>query len=319
MILEMQDWIDSVGDLSSFHKNIVREALGFIPNAGKTYYVSRNITASGDGLTWDTAFKTITEAVTAVNTAYTAAVQPSKGRNNIIYVGEGWYAEQPMTLTANDTTIIGMAPGSHDSTVLYGVPVAGTFSGTAAGPALQLTCSNCTIMNMGFYTSDPLYAAVQDGGHASDTHLSATSNSYNNKFVNCSFIRDVADGELGGLDIASNEGPIVEDCRFSTSCKTFGIRIRTNGVTNPVGVHIKDCKFVGTETGIIKAAGSDCIVQHCLFIDDTTDRADAITTPITSEGNQLIAIENYWEFSDANAITGNGDHLNINNNTLAKT
>ena len=174
-------------------------------------------------------------------------------------------------------------------------------------------------MNMGFYTSDPLYAAVQDGGHASDTHLSARSDSYNNKFVNCSFIRGVADGELGGLDIASNEGPIVEGCRFSTSCKDFGIRIRSNGNTNPVGVQIKDCKFVGTETGVIKVAGSDCIIEHCLFIDDTTDRADAITTPVTNEGNQLILIDNYWEFSDANAITGNGDHLNINNNTLAKT
>jgi len=310
---------DNYGN-QTFHDNVsFAQGVGGAITPGAVFYVSRNVAASGDGKSWDKAFKTFQEAITAVNALYTAGAGKTKGRNSWIFVGEGWYAETPSTLTASDVTIVGVAPGSHDSTVIYGVPVAGTFSGVAGGPALQLTCSNCTIMNMGFYTSDVLYAAVQDGGAAADTHLSAVSNSYNNKFINCSFIRDVEDGELGGLDIASNEGPIVENCRFSTSCKTFGIRIRTNGVTNPVGVHIKDCKFVGTETGIIKSAGSDCIVQHCLFIDDTTDRDDTITTPVTNEGNQLILIENYWEFSDANAITGNGDHLNINNNTLAKT
>ena len=307
------------GNLNFLGNTTFSQGVGGAITPGAVYYVSRNVGASGDGKSWEKAFKTFKEAITKVNADYTAAAGNSKGRNAWIFVGEGWYAETPSTLTASDVTIVAVAPGSHDSTVIYGVPVAGTFSGIAGGPALQLTCSNCTIMNMGFYTSDVLYAAVQDGGAAADGHLSAVSNSYNNKFVNCSFIRDVADGELGGLDIASNEGPIIENCRFSTSCKTFGIRIRSNGVTNPVGVQIKDCKFVGTETGIIKSAGSDCIVEHCLFIDDTTDRADTITTPVTNEGNQLILIDNYWEFSDANAITGNGDHLNINNNTLAKT
>lgn len=307
------------GDLNFEGQVSFGQGIGGAITPGPAYYVSRNVAASGDGKSWKNAFKTFQEAITQVNADYTAAAGQSKGRGAYIFVGEGWYAETPSTLTANDVTIVGIAPGSHDSTVIYGVPVAGTFSGVAGGPTLQLTCSNCTIMNMGFYCSDVLYAAIQDGGAAADGHLSAVANSYNNKFVNCSFVRDVADGEIGGLDIASNEGPIVENCRFSTSCKTFGIRIRSNGVTNPVGVQIKDCKFVGTETGVIKSAGSDCIIEHCLFIDDTTDRADTITTPVTNEGNQLILIDNYWEFSDANAITGGGDHLNINNNVLAKT
>jgi len=302
---------------------ISKLAGGGVNTPGQAYYVDRNVGKTGNGKSWKGAFKTWTEAIAAVNADYTAgannAAGKSGGRNRVIYIAEGWYAELPMTLTASDVHIIGVAPGSHDSTVLYGVPVAGTFSGTAGGPALQLTCSNCTIENLGFYTSDPLYAAIQDGGHASDGHLSAVANSFNNKIINCSFIRDTADGELGGIDAVGQEGPIIEGCRFSTSCKTFGIRIRSNGVVNPVGVQIRDCKFVGTETGIQKVAGSDCIVEHCLFIDDTTDRADTITVPVTSEGAQLILIDNYWEFSDANAITGNGDHLNINNNTLAKT
>ena len=290
---------------------------GLVGSAGTTYYVDRRVGSSGDGKSWAEAFKTFQEAITKVNADYTASAIPSGGRNRTIVVGEGWYAETPSTLTASDVHIIGVAPGTHDSTVIYGVPVAGTFSGTAAGPALTVTGSNNTIENMGFYTSDPLYPCIQNGGAAADYGGYAAC--YGNKFINISFVRDVEDGSIGGILTSAPEGPEIVGCRFSTSNKDYGIKIKSNGVTNPVGVWIKDCKFIGTETGIVKSAGSDVIVEHCLFIDDTTDRDDTITTPITSEGNQLIAIDNYWEFSDANAITGNGDHLNINNNTLAKT
>ena len=304
----------------TFHDNIsFAQGVGIAVTPGPVYYVSRNMATSGDGKSWSKAFKTFQEAITAVNAAYTAAAGNSKGRGAYIYVGEGWYAETPSTLTANDVTIIGVAPGSHDSVVIYGVPVAGTFSGTAGGPTLTLNCSNCTIMNMGFYCSDPLYASIRDGANASDGDVSTVLSAANNKIINCSFVRDVDDGSLGGLDCVGAEGPVIEGCRFSTSCKDFGVRIRTNGVINPVGVQIRDCKFVGCAIGVIKAAGSDCIIQDCLFMDDTTDRPGAMSPAVTNEGNQLILIGNYWEFSDANAITGNGDHLNINNNTLAKT
>jgi hypothetical protein len=262
-----------------------------ITSAGTKYFVSRNVENSGDGKSWDKA--------------------------TVIYVGEGWYSETPLTLTANDCTIISTAPGTHDPTVLYGSANAGSYDINSGGPALTIQGSNNSIINMGFFTYDVLYPAVQIGGAAGD--YGGLNSCTGNKLVNCSFVRDVADGCIGGLLVACAEGPEVVGCRFSTSNKDYGIKIKSNGVINPVGVWIKDCKFIGTETGIDKDAGSDIIVEHCLFIDDTTDRADTITTPITSEGNQLIAIDNYWEFSDANAITGGGDHLNINNNTLAKT
>ena len=289
-----------------------------LTTAVKTYYVDRNVGYSGDGSTWTQAFKTFQEAITKVNLDYTNGSAPSNGRNRRIIVGEGWYAETPTTLTASDVHIIGVAPGTHDSTVIYGVPVAGTFSGVAAGPALFISGSNNTIENMGWYTSDPLFPSMQIGSAAGDYGGAVVSNN-GNKIINNSFVRNAADGSIGGILVACAEGLEIIGCRFSTSCKDYGIKIKSNGDYNPVGVWIKDCKFIGTETGIEKTAGSDVIVEHCLFIDDTTDRADTITTPITNEGNQLIAIDNYWEFSDADAITGNGDHLNINNNTLAKT
>jgi len=289
---------------------------------GVVYYVDRNMGTTGDGKSWGSAFKTWTEAIAAVNADYTAGVnnaaRKSKGRNRVIYIAEGWYAELPMTLTASDVHIIGVASGSHDSTVLYGVPVAGTFSGTAGGPALQLTCSNCTIENLSFYTSDPLYAAIQDGGHASDTHLSATANSYNNKIVNCNFIRDTADGELGGIDAVSNEGPVIKGCTFSTSCKDFGVRIRTNGVTNPVNVLVEGCRFTGTPIGVDDNSGHNTIVKDCIFMDDTTDRPDTIDLPVDANGSTNNAVMNcYSEFSNADISDNGTSPLAINNFQLA--
>jgi len=308
------------GNQNVFLGDKVKYALDVIAPPGNVWFVSRNVFSSGDGKAWDTAFKTIGEAIAQVNEDYIAALPPTKGRNATIYIGEGWYSETPLLLTANDVTIIGVAPGSHDPVVLYGSGTLGGWDSGAGGPALSIVGSNCDFINMGFFTHDALYPAVREGGHVGDTGLNAGYvNVTGNRYLKCSFVRNVDNGSLGGLDIASSEGPDIFGCRFSTSQKDWAIRIRSNGHTNPVGVNIKDAMFVGMPIGVQIVAGSDNIVQHCIFMDDMTDRAGAISTPITNEGNNLIAIENYWEFDDANSITGNGDHLNINNFQLAKT
>lgn len=308
------------------HQNILlgnklKFALDLLVPPGNVYYVSRNITTSGDGKSWDAAYKTIGEAIAQVNQDYIAALQPNQGRNSIIYVGEGWYSEVPLLLTANDVTIIGLAPGGHDPVVLYGSATAGGFDIGAGGPALVVRGANCTIHNIGFFTHDVLYPALRIGGNASDTGLnggtlSAATGCLLSKLA---FVRDVDNGSLGGLDIVNAEGPDILSCRFSTSCKDYGIRIRSNGVNNPVGVRIVDGRFVGMPTGVDIDAGSECIVQESLFIDDMTDRPGSITVPIANEGNNTIAIKNHWEFTEAAAITGGGDHLMVNNFQLAAT
>lgn len=247
---------------------------------GGVWYVSRNRgSISGDGRSWDQAFLTWTEAVEAVNLAFSTAAFPTRGRNTAILIDEGWYAEPPMTLTASDVHMIGTAPGSHDHTVLWSAPVYGVFSGVAGGPALTLGGSNCTLENLGFYTNDVLYGSVADGRHAGDPDVSARVSTFSNKIIDCSFVRTNDDGSLGGLDIASNEGPIVARCRFSTSCKDWGIRIRSNGSTNPVGVSIRDCEFVGCETGIAQVAGHQTRITDNFFADDTTDRPGVMAAP----------------------------------------
>lgn len=301
---------------------IGNQSITAINRPGKTYYVDRNHNgagSSGDGSSWDQAFLTIGEAVAKVNADYTAAGNgDSRGRNRTILVAEGWYGEVPMTLTADDVHIIGVAPGSHDSVVLYGSATAGGFDIGAGGPALQLTCSNSTIENMSFFTHDVLYASIQDGGHSGDGHLAATANSYNNKIINCNFIRDVDGGALGGIDCVSQEGPIIEGCTFSTSCKDFGIRIRTNGVVNPVNVGVYNCRFTGTPIGVDANEGHNTVVMGSFFMDDTSDRPGTITSAVDSTGATNTAVmECYSEFSNANVLVGGTSPLAINNFFLA--
>lgn len=271
-------------------------------SAGTAYYVDRNISASGNGKSWGEAFKTINEAITKVNADYSNTIAPSNGRNRTIFIGEGWYAELPQTLTANDVTIICNAPGNHDSTVLYGVPVAGTFSGTAGGPALTIEGDNNTLYGLGLYTSDPLFASLQIGNNAAGGGAVTTTGT---KVLNCSFVRDVDNGSLYGILDMGADGTLIDGCFFSTSCKDAGVYIYTNGVINPVNSIVSNCRFVGCPIGVSIASGSGS-VEGCFFMSDYSDRPGTMATPVVidakgSSYNNVCGVTN-----KAGITTGGG-------------
>ncbi len=89
---------------------------------------------------------------------------------------------------------------------------------------------------------------------------------------------------------------------------TYGVEILTNGEINPVNHVVQFCDFVGTEVGIINGSGAHNTKIHGnWFRDDTTDRPDTITTAVVNNGvaSSTVCTENYWAFSDADAVTGN--------------
>lgn len=265
----------------------LNEPKGLGPVA-KTYYVDRNVGVSGDGSEWSKAFLTITEAIAAVNADYTAgsAAQPGGGRNRRIVVGEGWYSEVGMTLTASDVHIVSRAPGSRDNTVLYGSLTAGGYDAGSLVPALTITGGNNTIEGMSFMNSaSGLYPCVTVGALAGAA--------YANKFVNCNWPRDVADAYTDAVLCYDLEGTEFWGCEFSQSAKNVGIHINTDGVVNPVNVRVMGCRFVGTPTGIKQDAGHNTIIHGNWFIDASDDRADTIDAPCNIAATSAFMIGNF--------------------------
>jgi len=305
---------DVYGNMNYKDQISFEQGIGAAITPGRVYYVSRDVVTAGNGRSWKNAFATLAEAIAAVNALYNGTAG-SNTRNTVIYVAEGWYAEVPVILTASDVHIIGIAPGHHDSTVIYGVPVAGTFSGTAGGPTLTVTGSNNTIRNIGFYCSDPLYGAIRNGANASDgdTLNPGASGPTGNAFINCGFVRDAADGELCGIDDLGADGTLIEGCYFSTSCLTHGIRSRTNGVINPVNLVVKNCRFVGTPIGVEIQAGHNALIDNCRFMDDTSDRPDVCDYPVIVTATSAAITGCHTALAKANLVTGAGTIVDIGN------
>ncbi len=268
---------------------------------GTIYHVDRNHAGSGgDGKTWANAFKTITEAITAVNNDYTNTTTPSGGRNRVIYIAEGYYSEVPVTLSASDVTIMVVAPGGHDSTVLYGSATAGGFDGTTTAPALTISGDNNTIYGLGFVNRS---AGLQPAVLIADGALA-------NKLVNCKFTKDAADSSLYGIEDLGNAYTEIIGCEFTISCKTAGIRLYS-ATNNSLQIKIQDCVFYGIPTGVlIDAAAHMTLIKDCLFLDDSSDTPDTVDTPILNNSGQDIIVDRCASrLSTANLVTGNGNSL----------
>lgn len=257
---------------------------------GGVWYVSRN-RGSGpkDGRSWDDAFLTITEAVTAVNLAYSTAAWPTRGRNTLILIDEGWYSETGITLTASDCTIAAVSPGSSvsDGTVLYGSLTAGGWDAGALVPALTITGSSNSILGLGFMNSaSGLYPCVTVG-------TAGATGPSNNLFDGCFFPRDVQNAYTFAINDLSNEGTVIKNSYFSQSCKTAAVSINTNGVVNPVNNIVENCKFVGTEVGIYQGAGHNTLIKGNWFVDATDDRPNTVVNPLNIVATSAHATGNF--------------------------
>jgi hypothetical protein len=278
---------------------------------GDVYYVDRNRagSVSGEGKTWGDAFLTITEAVNAVNSDYSNATEPSGGRNRIIYIAEGYYAESTVTLTASDTKIICIAPGGHDSTVLYGVPVTGTFTGTSTDHALIIEGDNNTIYGLG----------VVNKSNGLKNCIEVADGALANVFIKCGATLDAADSCLYGINDMGNAFTEIIDCTFTVSCKEAGIRLYS-ATNNSTQIRINNCTFYGTGTSgiLVSAAAHTAWIEDCMFLDDTGDTADNIDVPIrNNSGVSLIVTGCSSKETTGDLVQGAGTSLETDNFQLS--
>ena len=266
--------------------------------AGPTYHVSRNVAASGDGLSWAKAFKTIGEAVTIVNTAYTASAPPTKGRNWRIVVGEGWYGETTITLSASDGYIIGVGAGNMARSVLYGSLTPGGFDDGNVGAALKITGANNTIANMDFVNRSATISGVYNNAGSPTEHPCIVEGTYlvpvyYNRYVNCGFMRDQPDAASWGIISYSADHTLIENCTFNgRSLKLGGVSFSSGTGTNHSADVVRNNYFYGTPTGIYQNSSHNTWIHHNFFADQGAT-SETITAPCNIAGGTAYMFYNF--------------------------
>ena len=192
---------------------------------GNTWYVDKNVNASGSGKTWELAFKTLTEAVAAAK-AY-----------DTIIMGRGYYTEAA-TITISSAQrglrIFGPTTG--------GVPTSnGLSSATSTDDILIINADDVEISGITFW-------CLTNGKNGID--IGADYDGYSNWIHDCCFLTGNADNDLGEYGIKVNNtddcvGTLIENNYFyfmSTAAIVAGstrLTIRNNTIwSNSIGLDL---------------------------------------------------------------------------------
>lgn len=259
------------------------------------WYVDKNKTspaASGDGLSWDQAFLTLTEAVAAA------------GRYDIIYVGRGYYQEAA-TITIESTQrglkIIGPTSG--------GVSTSNGFSSATSGDhILIIDADDVEICGLSFW-------CVTNG--KSGIIIGDDYDGYNNWIHDCTFITGTAGNTLGEYGIKVNNtddcvGTLIENNYFhylSTAAivvHATRTTIRNNMIwTSAIGIDIQN-------TGASRAC---CAVTDNYIIGmATTETGIKLHATEADDGNVLVA-NNVVTNCNLNITQDKSDAGIVNNGT----
>jgi len=201
------------------------------------WYVDKNsgLSASGDGLSWDTAFLTLTEAVAAA------------GAYDTIFMGRGYYQEAAtieIVSTQRGLKIFGVTTG--------GVPTSnGLSSATSADDILIINADDVEIAGITFW-------CLTNGKNGID--IGEDYDGYSNWIHDCCFLTGNADNDKGEYGIKLNNtddcvGTLIENNFFyfmSTAAIVSAATrctIRNNIIySNSIGIDVENAAgtFAGT-------------------------------------------------------------------------
>ena len=197
------------------------------PYGGQDYFVDGNVVASGDGLSWGTAFKTLAEAITASNTSIALAANRWWARRNRIFVCGDGEIEEDLTILPEKCDVIGVG---YD---IYPYPrVIGNHTIAATRPTAG-KANGCRFINMGFIDADGTadLFAVPAGCHG----LS---------FIGCHFLPKSGGSAGKALEITDCSGVLIQNCRFDvlagSMTNIFALAISIEGLTS-----IHDTRIIG--------------------------------------------------------------------------
>jgi len=244
---------------------------------GKIFHVDGNKAASGNGLSWNTAFKTIQEAHDAATSA----------RGDIILIapmtsGSGRYNENVL-ITKESLTFMGVGGGRcnpiiRPSAATTKYPFTGEVEGTTiSGCGFLIMAKNTTVQNLAFDASGAYVGIYLGDGYRIDTDYNYDPEFC--KIINCVFKFGVAAIYMDGCDAAQE----IAGCYFYNQSDE-GIMITPGGLQSSRRIWIHDCAFQGCEDYGIRAY-SHALVKEIIigpnnvFLDQL-DGSTEMTNPV---------------------------------------
>ena len=233
------------------------------PTGAQDYFVDLNRSVAGDGLTWDTAFKTLADAIAASNASIGLAANRWWARRNRIFV-QGDILTEDLTVLPEKTDIIGVGTDLRPFPRVFGNHV------------IVLNKVGVRFINMGFN-------AVTTGDL-----FSIPASSHGLQFINCYFQPNSTCTKA--LEITDCAHVRIEGCRFDFGAgdktKVFGECIAIEG-TVMHDIVIKGNQICGT-LGIVIANGTG---NGGMIVDNYLR---CIGIPITDASDDFAVINNRW-------------------------
>lgn len=259
------------------------QGISAVPDGGDIWYVDGDLSASGDGKTWSTAFITIQEGVTAASAHDTVYV---KAKTITDATGDPTsYAETIIIpLAASSMKLIGVSNGLTQG----GLPQIKKGSGSTA--LLTVRAPGCLIANLGFNGSGSTGGGIlldDDNstksafgttilgchfknckGHATNGSLggaitwSAEGNAWQVYIAGNRFYKNVADIVLLGTSNSVPQDVVIENNIFSGPAASVDANLLLNGGSGMNGVYIRNNLFPcfpalggGSNTTVMKLTG----------------------------------------------------------------
>ena len=266
---------------------------------GTAFYVDVNFgTATGGGTSWDTACKTLAQAIVLSNANIADGAKGWAARNRIYFKGDNDEAHKETLITLpNKCDVIGVGSYDHRSyPILIGNHVIG--AGAYMG---------CRFVNMGF-------RSLAAGG-AIFTVPTTTSGL---QFVGCHF--DASTGVVGtiGISLTAVELARIEGCDFIGAFSTAAIVIgagESNGLIIKGNTILGAAKGIQVDIGLTTSVRGGAIVGNVI---DTTGMAiDENSDKLLIAGNLLnsFAGNGYAACVDVDIVRCVGNVLTTKNGT----
>lgn len=251
------------------------------------HYVDANVGASGDGTSWDTAFKTIQEAIGPAGAAdqgdrvYVAQGIYDNGggtgavlemqTNTAVYGGfangDGWADRDPatkITMLDGTFTALHVVIGADTSTLDGFVITGGVADGTAGGGMYNDGCSP-TVIDCVFTMND-----TYDSGVASEKGLGGAIYNVNGASPHverCTFFNNWAD--LGGGGIYNDDSsPTIVSCLFYGHFSGAAIENRNWSMPTIINSTVANNTVFPGAAGMYSGEGSAPRVSNSIFHDN---------------------------------------------------